>query len=192
MFTYFTFPNYISFKFLFFIFVDAVYHFLVGIIFPLKVLGMILNHTVHRGFWPPMAHGPFPGKVLNVLSSAEQEPGPLCPRRFSKLLFHHQGSRPFSQYLYPHTRDFVLTSFFPLLVSFKRFVVNLTLQARLGLVYYTTGFSTLTYITIRGKKGKKYQQYSCQTVNETHQSELEIFFQSSTCLTIMFFFLGFK
>ena len=37
----------------FFIFVDAVYHFLVGVIFPLKVLGMILNHTVQRGFWPP-------------------------------------------------------------------------------------------------------------------------------------------
>ena len=41
-------------------------------------------------------------------------------------------------------------------------------------ILYNWRFNFYVYYC-KGEKGEKCQQYSCQTVNETHQSELEIF-----------------
>ena len=147
--------------YVFFIFVDVVYHFLVGIIFPLKTLGIILNNTMRRCFWPTHGTRPFPWehepvanvlkvlKVLKVLSSAEPWSPVASVNCFSITKDLSQSAGICT--LFP---EILSSHIFPLVVSFKWLVINLTLQARLGLVYYTTGVSTFTYITVRGKRAK--------------------------------------
>lgn len=143
--------------YVFFIFVDVVYHFLVGIIFPLKTLGIILNNTMRRCFWPTHWHTALSlgtrtsGKCAKGAKGAK---GALLCRVTSVNCFSITKDLSQSAGICTLFPEILSSHIFPLVVSFKWLVINLTLQARLGLVYYTTGFSTFTYITVRGKRAK--------------------------------------
>ena len=143
--------------YVFFIFVDVVYHFLVGIIFPLKTLGIILNNTMRRCFWPTHWHTALSlgtrtsGKCAKGAKGAK---GALLCRVTSVNCFSITKDLSQSAGICTLFPEVLSSHIFPLVVSFKWLVINLTLQARLGLVYYTTGVSTFTYITVRGKRAK--------------------------------------
>ena len=127
------------------------------IIFPLKTLGIILNNTMRRCFWPTHWHTALSlgtrtsGKCAKGAKGAK---GALLCRVTSVNCFSITKDLSQSAGICTLFPEILSSHIFPLVVSFKWLVINLTLQARLGLVYYTTGFSTFTYITVRGKRAK--------------------------------------
>lgn len=186
MFTYFTFPNYISFKFLCLFYICwCCLSFFSWNYISFKNLGnnlkqhrveVFLAHPWHTalslgtrtsGKYAKDAKG-----TKDALLCRAVEPRPLG--HFSKLLFHHQGSLPFSRYLSSLSRDFVL-SHFSFSCVFQMVGHQFNSSGKVGIsILYNWLFNFYVYYR-KGEKGKKCQQYSCQTVNETHQSELEIF-----------------
>ena len=81
------------------------------IMFPFKILGIILKNTVLRWFWSICGTRAFPWEREPLTCARKVECGLICRAVESCYsVFHHWGLPHFvllSLYLYCHTRDFV-------------------------------------------------------------------------------------
>lgn len=161
MFTYFTFPNYISFKFLCLFYICwCCLSFFSWNYISFKNLGNNLKQHHAEVFLAHPWHTAFSLGTRTSGKCAKDAKGAkgalLCralePSRFSKLLFHHQGSLPISWYLYSLSRDFVL-SHFSFSCVFQMVGHQFNSSGKVGIsILYNWLFNFCIYV--RGKRAK--------------------------------------